>query len=96
MTTIRRAPGFVCRSIGDETILVPVSDGVGNLEAVFTLNPVGAAIWNGIDGTATVDDLTRAVVREFAVEEKVAAQDVSEFVDLLSSRGLVVPAEATR
>jgi hypothetical protein len=94
MRTVRKAPGFVGRAIGDETIVVPVSDGVGNLEAIFTLNPVGAAIWAGIDGRATVDDLSAALVRDFAVDPVVAVQDVAEFVDLLVAKGLVVPAEA--
>lgn len=95
--TVSRAPGFISRAIGDETIVVPVSDGVSNLEAVFTLNAVGAVIWNGIDGAASVDDLAHAVVREFAVEPAVATRDVVEFIDLLSARGLILAAElATR
>ncbi len=93
-TTVRRAPGFVSRGIGDETIVVPVSAGVGNLEAIFTMNAVGAVIWKGIDGAASVDDLAHAVVREFAVEPAVASQDVAEFIALLSTRGLVVAVEA--
>ena len=94
--TVRRAPGFVSRSIGDETIVVPVSDGVSNLEAIFTMNAVGAAIWQGIDGAASVDELAHSVVREFAVDPAVARQDVAEFIDLLSARGLIVAAEAAR
>ena len=92
--TVRKAPGFVSRAIGDETIVVPVSDGVGNLEAVFTMNAVGAVIWQRIDGAASVDDLAHAVVREFAVDPAVASQDVAEFVASLSARGLVIAAEA--
>lgn len=92
--TVRRAPGFVSRAIGDETIVVPVSDGVSNLEAVFTMNAVGAVIWQNIDGGASVDDLAHAVAREFAVDPAVASQDVAEFIDALSARGLVVAAEA--
>ena len=94
--TVRRAPGFVSRSIGDETIVVPVSDGVSNLEAIFTMNAVGAVIWQGIEGAASVDELADAVVREFAVDRAVASQDVAEFIDLLSARGLIVAAEAAR
>ncbi len=60
MSTLRRSESFVSRKVGDDIILVPVRAGVANLEAVFTMNAVGSAIWNRIDGTATVDDLELA------------------------------------
>ena len=82
------------RVFGDETIVVPVRAGVANLEAIFTMNAVGATIWRGIDGKATVDELAKAVTHEFAVSEAEAASDVASFVELLASKGLVVPAEA--
>jgi hypothetical protein len=95
MSAPRRSESFVSRKVGDDIILVPVRAGVANLEAVFTMNAVGSAIWSRIDGTATVDDLARAVADEFDVAAAVAATDVEEFVRLLSAKGLVVT-EAAR
>jgi len=94
MTIPRRSDGYVSRVFGDETIVVPVRAGVANLEAIFTLNAVGATIWRGIDGAATIGDLVEAVAREYAVTEAEAAPDVAAFVDLLASKGLVTAAEA--
>ena len=74
---------------------MPVSAGVGNLEAVFTMNAVGAVIWNGIDGRATLGDLTRAVTAAFAVGPELAARDVADYVGVLAARGLVVAGEVT-
>ena len=62
VTVPRKADGFLSRSIGDETIIVPVRGGVGDLDAIFTLNPVGATIWNLIDGATPLDRLAAAVV----------------------------------
>jgi hypothetical protein len=96
MTTPRRSESFVSRKVGDDIILVPVRAGVANLEAVFTMNAVGSAIWSRIDGTATVDDLARALADEFDVTAAVAATDVEEFVRLLADKGLVVTGAAAR
>jgi coenzyme PQQ synthesis protein D (PqqD) len=91
MTTVPlRSDSFVSRKIGEDTIIVPVRAGVANLEAVFTMNAVGSAIWNRIDGKATVGELARALADEFEISPEAAAPDVEEFVRLLSDKGLVV------
>lgn len=77
------------RSIGDETIIVPVRGGVGDLEAIFTLNAVGATIWKRIDGCTPVDRLAAAVAGEYEVGEAEAARDVADFIALLTSKGLL-------
>jgi hypothetical protein len=92
-TILKRSEGFVSRAVGDDTIVVPLRAGVANLEAIFTLNGVGSAIWNGIDGRATVGDLCKAVASTYDVGEDAAAADVGAFVELLVTKGLVVAAE---
>lgn len=88
----RKADGFVSRDIAGDTIVVPVRGGVGDLNAIFTLNAVGATIWKLIDGATPLERLASAVSAEYAVTADDAARDVREFVDLLTSKGLVVPA----
>jgi hypothetical protein len=95
MTNIRRADGYVSRAFGAETVIVPVRAGAANLEAIFTMNAVGSAIWSRIADPVAVDELARAISREFDISEEAAVPDVVEFVDLLLSKGLVVRAEGT-
>ena len=85
----RKAEGFVCRTIADDVIIVPVRGGVGDLESIFTLNAVGASIWKLIDGRTSLQALAVALSREYEVSEASAAADVQEFVQLLLSKGLV-------
>ncbi|HVV15932.1 MAG TPA: PqqD family protein [Polyangia bacterium] len=85
----RRSEGFVTRVVGDETVVVPVRAGVANLEAIFTMNPVGTAIWRKIDGVATAEELAHQLCDEFAVDPPEALADVTEFLDLLASKGLL-------
>jgi hypothetical protein len=95
MTNIRRADGYVSRAFGAETVIVPVRAGAANLEAIFTMNAVGSAIWSHIEGPAALDEVARAVSREFEISEEAAKPDVVEFVDLLLSKGLAVRSEAS-
>jgi len=96
MTVPRRSQRFVSRSVGGETFVVPVRAGVADLEAIFTMNQVGTAIWTRIDGKKTVDELARLLAVEFDVTETDAAADVTAFVELLSSKGLVEDAGASK
>jgi hypothetical protein len=79
----------VTRRIADETILVPVAGGVGDLDGVYTLNDVGSFIWQRIDGRTPTAAIAHAVCEEFEVTVDQAIDDVEEFVDTLMSRGLV-------
>jgi hypothetical protein len=86
----KKANGFVSRTIAGDVIIVPVRGGVGDLDAIFTLNSVGATIWKLIDGGTPIERLAAAVSREYEVGEAAAAVDVQEFVELLTRKGLLV------
>ena len=82
---------FVTRQIADETIIVPVVGGVGDLDAIFTLNEVGSYIWRLTDQPTTVNAIAEAVGRAFDVPADRAEQDVVEFLGQLAGAGLIRP-----
>lgn len=82
---------FVTRRIADETIIVPVVSGVGDLDAIFTLNEVGAAIWQLTDPPTTVQAIVEEIGRTFEVDADRAGQDVVEFLGKLEAAGLIRP-----
>jgi hypothetical protein len=82
---------FVTRRIADETIIVPVVGGVGDLDAIFTLNDVGSHIWRLIESPTTVHAIVEEIGREFEVSPDRAEHDVAEFLDKLAEAGLIRP-----
>ena len=80
---------FVTRRIADETIIVPVVGGVGDLDAIFTLNEVGSHIWALIDAPTTVHAIVEDVGRTFDAPPDRAERDVVEFLDKLADAGLI-------
>ena len=86
MTTIYAIPDtVVARELGDELVLLDLKAGT-----YFGLDPVGAVIWQAIDGSATFDDLCSTALAEFEVEEAVLRRDVAELVETLEGKGLVI------
>ncbi len=80
---------FVTRHIAGETLVVPVTGHVMDLESIYVLNPVGSRIWELLESPITADRIAEIVANEFAVSPENAAGDVVEFLDVLGSRGLI-------
>lgn len=83
-------PRIVSRQIDTETILVPIRNDVGDLESIYTLNEVGARIWDLLDGTRTLGDIVDLITAEFEVNRQEATVDLIEFVEKLKKINGVV------
>ena len=73
-------PSMVSRRIADEFILVPIRHNVGDLDSIYTLNEVGARIWELIDGEKSVCEIRDRIVEEFDVDSQVAQKDIVELL----------------
>ena len=57
----------VAREIEGETVIVPLTAGVGDTESeLYSLNPVGQAIWKKLDGHRTLKDVAILLTKEFS------------------------------
>jgi hypothetical protein len=84
-----RNPEFIFRRIVDELLLVPVHQEVADLDCMYTLNPVGAFIWQQLERPATLAELQAAVEDTYDANPAVLAADLLEFVQGLESAGAV-------
>ncbi len=73
------------RKIVDEVILVPLRDSVAEMENLYTLNEVGARVYELVDGKRSVGNICAVIVDEFDVSAEQAEADVSQFVEQLLS-----------
>ena len=85
----RPASDVVTRRVGDESVIVPVRSHVADLDAVITLNPVGARIWELLDGQRDLEAIASTICEEFEVEFETARADVDEFIHGLEETKLV-------
>lgn len=80
---------LVTRDIAGETIIVPIRDGVGDLNSIYTLNELGTRIWQLIDGRARVKEMVETITQEYEVPEEEATKDINEYLDTLEAKGLI-------
>jgi hypothetical protein len=90
--TYIRSTAAVSRKIAEETLVVPIRGKVGDLNCIFSLNPLGSELWNQMQQEFSAAELTDWVLERYDVTPQVAALDVAAFLKDLESAGLIMPA----
>jgi len=80
-----RSDRMVGRRIAGEYVLVPIVGRGAEVDSIFTLNRVGAFIWEHLDGKTTGDQVIQALGRTFDVDAGQARRDYCDFVRKLRS-----------
>lgn len=80
----------VSRNIEGELIIVPIRRGVGDLNSLYTLNPVGSVLWDFITEGHTVSEMVDRVCDEFEVTQAQAQLDIEAFLGCMLEEKLVL------
>lgn len=79
------------RRVGEEVVLVPIGARRSDLDSVYLLDEVGAAIWELADGQRSTSDIVDALVEEFEVTRERADSDLQVFLTRLTDIGAMEP-----
>lgn len=71
------------REIGGESFLIPVGKTVYETNGLFYLTELGAFIWDLIPQADNEEDILRAVLEEYEVDEVTAKNDIARFLNKL-------------
>src|SRR5437868_15547643 len=83
---IAKSSAIASRLLGGEMMIMSAMD-----STFFTLNPVATAIWQAADGHTPLSEIvTRHICAEFDVDLETASRDVEQFVQDLSSHGVLL------
>ena len=80
---------YVLREIAGDYIIIPVGKTVLEFNGLITVNEVGVFLWKMLQEEVTMDDLVKAVLSEYEVDEAVARADIQEFLDKLTEAGVL-------
>ncbi len=88
-TIYQKSPDIVSRKIVDEIILVPIRRKIGDVESIYTLNELGAHIWELIDGKRRVNEIRDLIVAEFEVSQGEVEGDLLTLLQQFTEIGAV-------
>jgi hypothetical protein len=77
----RRNENFVFRRIEGETILVPIRGNVGDLDCIYSLNPVAAMVWERLDGSADLKAIHDIIAEQYDVSADEVRTDLLSFIN---------------
>lgn len=80
---------YVLREIAGDYIIIPVGKTVLEFNGLITVNEVGVFLWKMLQEEVTMDDLVKAVLSEYEVEEEVARKDIRKFLEELVKGGIL-------
>lgn len=81
--------GYLLRQVAGSNIIVAVGDEAVNFDGIKTLNETGAFLWKQLEVETNEENVVKALMDEYEVDEETAKADVSEFVNLLINNGLI-------
>jgi len=82
-----RNPDFIYRRIVDESVLVPIHNNVADMDCIYTLNGMGAFLWEHLATPATRVELEAAVMGEYDADPDVLVKDLENFLAEMVSIG---------
>ena len=81
--------GFVEKTVGNETVIVPLVGKVAQMEKVFSLNEIGSFIYNCLDTQLTIDNIIELILNEFEIDKDTAQGDLELFLNKAVEIGII-------
>ena len=79
--------------VSPECVSCAVEDGIAILDlrsnTYFSLDPVGAAIWDRMAAPASLDDLATAIAAEYDVPPQECRGDIADLLEDMLTHGLI-------
>lgn len=80
--------GFMLRTVSGQTVVLPVSGDL-DLNMMIKLNDTGCFLWEQLQKETTVDEVVKAVLKTYDIEETAAKNYVEAFVKELEKNGFL-------
>lgn len=83
--TFTKKTECVIKEVGNEFILVPITDNIAEMNTMYNLNEMGAFIWNLIDGKISNQEIAEKIIEEYDIDIETAKKDVDNFTEKISA-----------
>lgn len=83
---------FTIREIAGEILVIPIGETALTMNGMIILNPVSKVIWECLEKESSADEILQSVLDCFEVEAEEAKADITEFLDELKKKDLLIGA----
>jgi hypothetical protein len=75
-----RNADFIFRKIVEEMVLIPIHKNVADMDSIYTLNDLGAFLWEKLEKPCTAQELENAVLDEYVTDRDTVQADLEQFL----------------
>ncbi len=87
---MRIKDGFVLKEIAGVNVVVPIASQMVSFKAIISLNESGAFLWKQLESEKTEEELLKAFLSEYDIDEATALTDIAEFLSNMKKADLLV------
>lgn len=80
---------LIKREIAGEAFLIPLGKAVYENNGIFVLTELGGFIWDILSEAKGKEDILKAVLAEYEVDEETASKDIDEFLEKLRDMEII-------
>lgn len=80
-----RNSDFIFRKVVDDFVLVPIHQNVADMNCLYTLNEIGAFIWELLETPANFAQIEEKILAEYNGELQVVRHDLEGFLQEMVS-----------
>lgn len=80
--------GFMLRNVAGNNVVVPIGQATLDFNGMMSLNDTGAFLFEKMIEGISRDELIKAVVEEYQIEEELATKDVDNFIEKVKGEDL--------
>jgi len=84
-----RNPDFIFRKVADEIVLVPIHQDVADMDSIYTLNELGAFVWEQLGQPTSIAALQNAILDEYEADPSLVSVELQDFLHQLVEFGAV-------
>lgn len=81
--------GFILKDVAGSKIVIATGSARLDFNGVMTFNDVGAAVFNLLDGTRTVDEIASKIAADYGVDETMVKTDVEKLIEKMRNHNLI-------
>ena len=81
--------GFMLRSVGGRHVVVAIGKASEEFNGLITLNESGAFLWKQLQNGTTYEDMLKAILEEYEVDEETARAGIDTFLETARNANLL-------
>lgn len=86
---MKRKDSYILRQVGGKYVIMPTGDKAFELSGIIKISDTGALLWETLAEDVSMQQLISALMSEYDVDEKTAADDINEFISQLTKADLI-------